>query len=145
MRCRFIGAFLLFAVNVHAMGSEAEIRRRLNQWPHDFNAKKSQEVCGLFAPDLIASYPGTKDRNYDEMCKQLTGILSSIGKTYEYEAPEIEQVIVEHDLAVVRLIWTLKVTDGSHQEVIKEKGLDVFRCQKDGTWKIAISYAYPLD
>lgn len=133
-----------FALHASEGESEKEIRRVLNQWPQDFNAKNSKAVCGLFAPDLVASYPGTKDRTYTDMCEQLTHVMNQSDKKYEYQAPEIEQIIVEHDLAAVRLIWTLKITNGDQEEVVREKGLDVLKCQKDGSWKIAISYAYPL-
>lgn len=123
---------------------EIEIIQALQKWPQDFNSKHIKEVCGLFAPDLIASYPGTKDRNYEEMCHKLTASLSDSDKSFRYDAPAIEQIIIEGDLAVVRLIWTLTISYKDQQEIIKEKGLDVFQRQKDGTWKIAVSYAYPM-
>ena len=126
--------------------SRLEIVNRLQKWPEDFNAKNIKEVCGLFASDLIASYPGTADRNYEEMCRNLTATLTNPDKIFRYEAPKIEQIIIEGNMAVVRLIWTLRTStqNGSETELIKEKGLDVFKRQADGTWRIAISYAYPL-
>ena len=58
--------------------------------------------------------------------------------------PDINDVIVDGDLAVVRLIWTLTVRDGSGQvlETTVEDGVDVFRRQADGSWKIHISHAF---
>jgi ketosteroid isomerase-like protein len=46
---------------------------------------------------------------------------------------------------VVRLVWTLRVTDPGTPGtlVVKERGLDVFQRQRDGAWKIHISHAYP--
>lgn len=125
--------------------SQKEIVDLLQKWSNDFNAKNIQGVCGLFAPDLIASYPGGKDRNYEEMCLYLSKALADPEKTFTYEPPEIEQIIIEGDLAVVRLVWLLQISykHRSDIEVIKEKGIDVFKRQKDGSWKIAISYAYP--
>lgn len=64
-----------------------EIERVLNQWPVDFNAGKAPEVCLLFAPDLVASYPGMQDIHYEQMCSKLTRVLKE-GK-HRYEAPEI--------------------------------------------------------
>lgn len=137
-------AFLLFCVGLGA--DEQAIKAVLNQWPKDFNNKNASAVCGLFAHDLVASYPGTKDRNYEDMCSQLTAILKHPTMRYTYEQPEIEQIIHDGDLAAVRLIWTLKVYNpyGILVETIREKGLDVFRKQDDDAWKISISYAYPL-
>jgi len=140
----FLIAFLVCSAYAFGVeGDREKIVNALQQWPEDFNAKNTQAVCALFAPDLIASYPGTQDRNYKEMCRHLTAVLSSTDKTYRYEAPKIEQVIIEGDLAVVRLIWTLQISTKKQTEKITEKGLDVFKRQKDGSWKIAISYAYP--
>jgi ketosteroid isomerase-like protein len=126
-------------------GVPAEIRRALEKWPRDFNAKDAPGVCGLFAPDLVASYPDQPDKNYDGMCRQLTAALKNPEKTFHYEAPQIEDILVSGDLAVVRLVWTLSITDRNVPAgvTIKERGIDVFTRQKDGAWKISISHAYP--
>lgn len=150
----FLASFTALVMSLHAFGADSQtelnaqtaIVERLNKWPQDFNSKNLRGVCDLFAPDLVASYPGTKDRNYEEMCRQLTSALTDPEKILHYDAPNIEQIIIEGDLAVVRLIWTLKSSSKNKPEVetIKEKGLDLFKRQKDGSWKIVISYAYPL-
>ncbi len=68
------------------------------------------------------------------------------GRTFLYDAPQIEEILVSGDLAVVRLIWTLRVTDKNApgELTVKERGIDVFKRQEDGTWRIHISHAYPL-
>lgn len=50
------------------------------------------------------------------------------------------------DLAVVRLIWTLTVTDADNKvaETTKDRGIDIFRRQADGSWKISRYIAYPV-
>lgn len=124
--------------------TEAEIIYLLHKWPGDFNAGNVEAVCGLFGRDLVASYPGTPDRNYDEMCRHLRAVLTDPNKKFHYNEPQIEQILLQGDMAVVRLIWTLKISDKGQTEphIIREKGLDVFK-RNQGTWKIAISYAYP--
>ena len=54
--------------------------------------------------------------------------------------------MADNDTVAVRLIWTLTVLDasGAALEIVKEQGIDVFRRQPDGSWKISISHAYPL-
>jgi ketosteroid isomerase-like protein len=66
-------------------------------------------------------------------------------KRYSYAEPQINEVLVDGDLAAVRLIWTLTITDASGQvlETSKEDGVDVFQRQSDGSWKIHISHAFP--
>ena len=139
--------FLIFIVANGALLAtpEAEIRERLNQWPKDLHSKNVSQVCSLFAPDLIASYPGAPERNYDQMCKHLSRVMRDPEKVFDYTSPDIEEMIVDKDIVVVRLIWTLSVLDRKSQmkEVIRERGLDVFQRQPDGSWKIRVSYAYP--
>ena len=105
----------------------------LEKWPKDFNEKRVSQVCSLFAPDLIARYPDAPDRNYEEMCSHLGEVMHSRDKTYHYDAPQIEEILISGDLAVVRLIWTLKVTDPKvpEKKIIKEIGMDVFKRQKN--------------
>lgn len=125
----------------------SEILQRLYRWPYDFNNKNLSGVCSLFASDVIATYPDVKDRNYIEMCNHFAKIFSDASKEFHYEQPQIEQVLISQDLVVVRLTWTLSILDKNTANVthIQERGLDVFKKQSDGTWKIAISYAYPLE
>lgn len=148
----FLGSFLLgicgFSIPLSASEATAssEIRNVLVNWSKDFNAKNIPEVCGLFAPDLVASFPNTPDRNYHAMCKQLTAALENPEKTFLYDPPQIEDIVVSGNLAIVRLIWTSRMTSSSApgELIIKEKGMDVFKRQADGTWKISISYAFEL-
>lgn len=144
-------AFMLCFRGIFSLENDGESKTRLEinhllqRWPLDFNAKNIQGVCGLFAHDLIASYPGTLDKNYTEMCRQLTASLTDLERIFHYEAPQIEQILIQGNLAVVRLVWILRISykNRSDVDLIKEKGLDVFKRQADGSWKIAISYAYP--
>ena len=124
--------------------AEAAIRKTLEQWPKDFNARHKPGVFGFFAPDLVATYPGQPDRDFEAMCKHLGRALDDPHKRFRYDAPRIHQVIVSGDLAVVRLTWTLRVILADKPEtVLREHGVDVFKRQKNGSWKCAISYAYP--
>ena len=126
--------------------TETQVRAALARWPDDFAAKRTANVCALFAPDAVLSYPGSRDRSFADACAQFATLFASTDKTFTYAPPEIEEVLVDGDTAVVRLVWTLTVTDasGTAIDIVREKGLDVFRRQPDGTWKIRISYAYPL-
>ncbi len=114
------------------------------QWPRDFNARKLDAVCGLFADDVVLAYPGAPDRNRDAFCDQMRGQFRDPSKTFSYDEPDIKEIIVDGDLATVRLFWTLTVRDTSGKvlETIHEDGVDVFRRQPDGSWKIHISHAF---
>ncbi|MFC9834560.1 YybH family protein [Rhodococcus sp. NPDC127530] len=125
---------------------EASIVDALNQWPRDFANKDVAAVCSLFAPDVVVIYPGAEDRDYDATCAQFQRVLTAPDRTFTYAAPEIADVLVDGDLAAVRLVWPLTVTDasGTVLESVRESGVDVFRRQPGGSWKIHVSHAFPL-
>jgi uncharacterized protein (TIGR02246 family) len=128
-------------------GDQAErtIRAALAKWTSDFNARDASHICDLFAPDLVYNYRGFPERDYPTLCGLLHRSLADPTRTFSY-ALDIQEIIVSGDMAVVRLVWTLKVTSaGAKTEESREPGLDVFRRQSDGSWKIAryIAYAAP--
>jgi ketosteroid isomerase-like protein len=123
--------------------AQAAIRTALTQWMADFNAGNTEKVCGLFAPDLIAQYRGQPERDYTALCELLKRSLSDRTKTYTY-ALAVKEILVAGDLAVVRLVWTLKVRriDAAGESTSDEPGMDIFRRQPDGMWKISRYIAY---
>lgn len=127
-----------------AESAQAQIRGALQRWTADFNAGQSDAVCGLFASDLISNYQGQPERNFDALCKLLHSSLADADRKYSYSL-DIKEILVSGDLAVVRLVWTLKIenrSDPSRTETVIDRGLDVFRRQPDGSWKIARYLGY---
>jgi uncharacterized protein (TIGR02246 family) len=124
----------------------AAITAALDAWPTAWADHNAPAVCDLFAPEVVFSFQGGDDRTYSQACAQFTTLVTSTDKTVSYLPPEIESIVVDGDLAAVRLIWTATITDsaGTVLETTREKGLDVFQRQDDGHWQISISYAYPL-
>ena len=55
--------------------------------------------------------------------------------------------MVSGDLAVVRLIWHLSVTDKQTgaTETSSDRGIDIFRRQPDGQWRISRFIAYEME
>lgn len=122
---------------------QAAIRSALTQWMADFNAGRADKVCALFAPDLIAQYRGQPERGYEALCDLLKRSLGDRGKTYRY-ALAIKEILVAGDLAVVRLTWMLTVRgkDPVSEITSDEPGIDIFRRQGDGSWRISRYIAY---
>ncbi|HEV7420490.1 MAG TPA: hypothetical protein VGO30_11650 [Mycobacterium sp.] len=58
--------------------------------------------------------------------------------------PDVHEVLVDGDLATVRLIWKLSTRDASGKllDTNRENGVDVFRRHPDGSWKIHVSHAF---
>ncbi|CAN5394863.1 SgcJ/EcaC family oxidoreductase [soil metagenome] len=126
---------------------EIAIVDALRQWPVDFDAEHLDAVCGLFADDVVLVYPNSADRGHDQFCDQMRINFADPTKKFSYAAPDIRDVRIDGDLGAVRLIWTLTVRDASGRvlETVAEDGVDVFRRQPDGSWKIVVSHAFPLE
>jgi uncharacterized protein (TIGR02246 family) len=123
--------------------AEKAIRDALTRWTADFNARDASRICDLFAPDLRYDFRGTPERDYNAMCSALHRALGDRSKTLTYSF-DIKEIIVSGDMAIVRLVWTSKLSQSNSGQVIetKEPGLDVFRRQPDGMWRISRYMAY---
>jgi steroid delta-isomerase len=121
-----------------------EISSALEEWTKIFNDRDPREVCGIFAFDLIANYQGQPERDYAAQCQLLLKSVNDPQRAYHYSL-KINEILVSGDLAVVRLVWMLEIEreDGAPKQTIEEPGIDVFRRQADGSWKIARYLAYP--
>jgi steroid delta-isomerase len=126
-----------------AAEAEAAVRSALAAWNADFNAGNAERICDLFAPGLRYDYRGFPERGYDDICALLRSSLADTTRTFSY-ALDIRDVFVSGDLAVVRLVWTLTVRPAGGGEAVtsREPGMDVFRRQPDGSWKIVRYIAY---
>ena len=119
----------------------SDIRAALIQWTDDFNAGRADKVCGLFAPDLRANVRGVPERDYTALCNLLQSSLADRARHYKY-ALDIKEVRVWGEVAVVRLVWTLTVSQAGVGTVSVEPGMDIFARQPDGSWKITRFMAY---
>jgi ketosteroid isomerase-like protein len=122
---------------------EAAIHTALEKWTADFNAGNAGQICDLFAFELRYDYRGHPERNYRDICGLLQRSLEDRTKSYAY-ALEIKEVLVSGELAVVRLVWTLRIRSNDAPESVQsvEPGMDIFRKQADGNWKIIRYIAY---
>jgi steroid delta-isomerase len=135
---------MVVVVPVHAdpAADEAAIRLRLQHWTADFNAKNLAGVCDLFAPDLHYSIPEMVNGTHETMCTSLTKVLGRSDIRLDYAMPDVHEIIVSGDLAVVRLTWTLTTEAGGAKDTTTEAGMDIFRRQPDGRWSIARFVAF---
>jgi ketosteroid isomerase-like protein len=153
MQQRNTAALLTTAMMVFAFASplaaepadasaQAAVRARLVRWTDDFNAGKVEQSCDLFALELRYDYRGLPERNYQDMCAGLSRALTDPSKHYSYGLA-IKDIFVFGDMAAVRLVWTLTLTSaGAPSKVSHEHGIDVFRRQPDGAWRIIRFVAY---
>lgn len=118
---------------------EADIRSRLEQWTADFNNGDKQAACELFSRSLISDFRGQGEADYDTRCALIRKALDESARKFTYSLA-IREIITEGNLAIVRLTWTLAISPGDITSV--EPGLDVFRKERDGRWRIIRYIAY---
>lgn len=122
------------------------IEQRLRDWTADFNAGRVDTLCDRFTPDLIANYRGQPEKSFDSLCAALQSDLAGGPRDFRYDL-ELQEIMVSGDMAAVRLIWHLTVTNKETGETFKsaDRGIDIFGLQPDGKWRIARYIAYEIE
>ncbi len=116
---------------------KAAIAARLRGFADAFNRRDEAGLCDIFAPDLIATIPLAPELAREPLCGNLGRLLAQPDLRLHYDDPDIREIIVSGDIAVVRIMWTLTARKGAEQDTTPEGGIDVFRRQPDGGWSIA--------
>jgi uncharacterized protein (TIGR02246 family) len=114
---------------------KAAITARLAQWTDAFNARDASKTCGLFSAELISTMRGRPDEGRDAVCRRIAVSLADRHGSLRY-APKIEEILLSGDLAIVRLVWSATMRRGAKLDAWEEPGLDVFRREADGKWRI---------
>jgi steroid delta-isomerase len=136
-----IGIFVLSPARADPDADKAAIAARLRAWADAFNARDANQACDIFAPDLVATVRGAAERGRNAACAEIASALADRTRTIRYD-PDIKEILVSGDLAVVRLVWSVTVQRGPSPAVSKETGFDVFRRGPDGRWSIIRFLAY---
>jgi steroid delta-isomerase len=116
---------------------KAAIMDRFERWTAAFNAKDPIEVCDLFAPDLVYSIPEVVNGTREMLCENLAKMLARADIQLHYDSPNVHEIVVAGDIAVVRLTWTLTTEVNGAKDTTTEEGMDIFERQPDGRWSIA--------
>jgi ketosteroid isomerase-like protein len=140
-------AFILTVTTVvtaHAdeAADKAAIIERLQRWTADFNSNDPVGVCDLFAPDLVYSIPEVAQGTRATLCANLAATLAKSEVKLRYANPDVHEIVVVGDVAVVRLTWTLSTEAAGGKDTTTEEGMDMFRRQADGRWSIARFVAF---
>lgn len=139
-RIGFLLGMGLWLASLPAMAdAEADIRARLEAWTRAFNSGDRVAACDLFSRSLVSDYRGQGEADYATRCALIEKALADPRRRFHYAA-DIREVIVEGNLAVVRLVWTLTISPGDVRSV--EPGMDIFRKEDDGRWRIIRYMAY---
>ena len=140
MRCLTAIACLLLGLAPTAAlaggdADKAAITARLTEWTEAFNTRDASKTCDLFSGNLISTMRGRPDEGRDAVCRRIATALADHNISLRYVA-RIEEIILSGDLAVVRLIWSVTAGRGAKTVAWEEPGVDVFRRDADGKWRI---------
>lgn len=119
----------------------AAIRARLTDWAAAFNAGDAGRVCDLFADDLQSDVETAPVGDKASVCARLKAALAKPDHRLTYTVA-IHDILVSGDMAAVRLTWTSTLGGSDKGESWAEQGLDVFRRDPDGVWRIVRYMAY---
>lgn len=117
----------------------ADIRARLQQWAASFNGRDKASACDLFSKSLISDVQGQGEADYETRCRIISKALDDPQRAFHYDL-DIKDIIVDKTTAIVRLKWRLTISPG--EVTSTESGLDVFRKESDGRWRIIRYMAY---
>jgi ketosteroid isomerase-like protein len=106
-----VGAAIPVRADADSVG--AAIPERLQRWTAAFNARDAAGVFDVFAPDLVSTVPEYLDVSRDALCGKLRAVLARPGLQLHYDSPDIREIVVSRDIAVVRLFWTLTARKGA--------------------------------
>ena len=92
-----------------------------------------------YAKDIVLSYPGLPDLGYDELVQSYREMVKRPPGVTVQTMPTIEEILVSGDLALIRVMWTTTTTNAEppRQTSRQMKDFQVWRREKDGTWKFA--------
>jgi steroid delta-isomerase len=131
----FLTALPLAPATADVEADKAAIAAQLTSWAAAFNVRDAAGACAIFSADLVSTMRGRPDEGRSAVCRRIASALVDRGMTMRY-APDVKEIIVSGDLAVVRLVWSVTIQRGASPAVSKEPGLDVFRREPDGQWRI---------
>jgi uncharacterized protein (TIGR02246 family) len=124
-------------------GAAAAIATRLTDWVDAFNAREVSRTCDLFSADLISTMRGRPDEGREAVCDRIAKALASRRSRIHYTL-HIKEIIVSGDIAIARLEWRVKTRTGPVNRLSYEPGIDIFRKEADGEWRIIRFIAFSV-
>jgi uncharacterized protein (TIGR02246 family) len=120
-----------------------EVWASFRSWTEAYDKGDLTQIMAIFDRGVVFAFQGGKDQSYEDLRHGYEDDLKSRlpGTTW---VPSVEEVYADENLAFVRAIWELHVTNATAQVQVKarNRSLDVLR-KVDGQWRIFRSINYP--
>lgn len=110
------------------------IRRNILTYTEAVIARDPEPILALFAPDIVLSYPGIPDQDYETLRKAYAEMRTREPGTVVTK-PDIEEILVSGDLGFARITWNTSVTKDGTVNKRQMRDLQVWRREPDGKWR----------
>jgi ketosteroid isomerase-like protein len=126
-----------------SVNTASEVQQTFNQLVAASNARDAKAIVSFLAADVVLVSPLHSDYDLKMFNEDLT-------KRYAAPANEpftvkgtVEEIQVSGNLAFVRAVWSHeRISD--HSILAGEKEVAMWERQKNGAWRLARSYSFPL-
>ncbi|HEY0740314.1 MAG TPA: nuclear transport factor 2 family protein [Chryseosolibacter sp.] len=111
---------------------EMAIRAIFADFEKGYNDNNPDMVMQHYSKDLIVSYPGVDDTDYEGFKKAYAEMAKSTVK--KKTTPVIDEIVVSGTLAMVRMEWHTIIYGENGKTLRKAEDLQIFR-KENGAWK----------
>ena len=119
------------------------VRQAFNQLVAAFNAHDAHAAVAYFADDIVLVSPVHPDLGYQALKDEFTARYATQPPTSFTAKANIEEIQVAGDLAFIRVVWS-RERNSDHAILSGEKDIESWQRQKNGAWKLARGYSFPL-
>ncbi len=146
-RYKILLLFALFFTNTYSqIDNTKPIRDAINNWVDGFNSGDYAKAISIYADDFIGYYPNQKNQYRKDIEDQYKHILNNknLSVIISFRADEIS---VSGDFAYVRMTMTAKIKPiyAPEPSIATDKGLQVWKKDKNSGWKIIRSSSFPAN
>ena len=114
----------------------AEIREAIVRGARAFEEGDPETILSRYARDIILSYPGIPDSDYETLAKGYAELRKRPATVKATTVPTFDEILVSGDIAIVRVRWTTTIADAAagRSATRRLKDLQVWRREPDGRW-----------
>jgi hypothetical protein len=132
-----------------AYADSIAIRSAIERGARGFANGEPDSILAHYAPDIVLSYPGTPDQNYATLALGYGELRRRPASVTATTTPTFDEILVGHDLAVVRVRWTTIIRVAATDTLAARQGtrylrdLQVWRRGRSGEWQFIRGMHYP--
>lgn len=140
----------IFETQIYAQETSSQsdiliIKNKLKEWAEAFNSRNLPKIQEIYADDFIASYPNQPNQDLNLTIESFKHLFQNtfLEMKMSFKVLEIES---GGDLAYVRLnqVSEVKPKNAKKPQYGEDTGIQIWKKQPNGEWKLSRSVMYPL-